>query len=716
MSFSIIVVIFISLAVRVDGAMKVQDIDMLGDVLPPEKVFKRIIPIDPAAFTGNVGIILPPGKGLVREFVMREMIYYQSHYYAPAHIVITLYSRADDLYKVLNNTHEDVNNPGCSMVDMVDIGHLDGDGAQCGRNGFRMWYAITPMQWEEFHVWSDIIIKLTTGGHDIFLLTYPLDPHGQVAALPDEQTSILYDSVSGKGTTICYRYSDRGCNKTIPYCDNLQADVRNACGDHGNCTKTLDNERYECKCEDGYKMAGEHCASTLCFDGLELVNNTCMDIDECVTNPCANGMTCVNSYGGFKCRQNCPGGYLLDTVTMECEDIDECVDVKPFPCPINNMTCGNTYGSFECHQNCPVGYLLYTATMECEDVDECADVKTCPNMVCVNSLGSFGCRQKCPVGYLLNSVTSECDDVDECVDVKTCPNMTCVNSFGSFACQQRICPDGYLLNNITMECEDVDECAEGTDACDTATTRCVNVAGGSRCECKDTCKNGLDQSGTTCSPHVFEYRLLDPDKARCCSHTPDMTAFLVRARVIPGVTGDTNRYSDIEPVGCLHLSKHNPALFKHAVAKPYEVKGDALLEEETILGYVRYVNARLNEKIPAGDPMAMNAVFYYSSGCSQTYSTGIAAGPSKTTDTIYVVRTEPTHKYYDPRRTLSRRCVTLPTNTAGLDTLLARPIPQEIAKTQCQTGNSAAAATNELINSVAAMITVMMSKILVGLM
>uniref|UniRef100_I3MNI9 Adhesion G protein-coupled receptor E1 n=1 Tax=Ictidomys tridecemlineatus TaxID=43179 RepID=I3MNI9_ICTTR len=131
----------------------------------------------------------------------------------------------------------------------------------------------------------------------------------------------------------------------------------------------------------------------------------CLDVNECAdTTTCPAYATCTNTVGSYYCT--CKQGFLSSNGQkqfrgpgVECEDIDECVDM----CPLRS-DCTNTPGSYSC--TCHPGFApshgqrhFRGQGVECRDVDECSqDPPPCgPNAVCTNTPGSYSCR--CTAGF-----------------------------------------------------------------------------------------------------------------------------------------------------------------------------------------------------------------------------------------------------------------------------------------------------------------------------
>ena len=107
------------------------------------------------------------------------------------------------------------------------------------------------------------------------------------------------------------------------------------------------------------------------FDMWSVVSSSkgCFDIDECIGQPCSNEKICKNKEASFDCI--CGTGYLHNSTTQQCEDVDECATNAPNCERVE--TCGNTVGSYTC--TCIDGYHLSLGS--CFDIDECATGLVC---------------------------------------------------------------------------------------------------------------------------------------------------------------------------------------------------------------------------------------------------------------------------------------------------------------------------------------------------
>ncbi|XP_015599681.1 fibrillin-2 isoform X1 [Cephus cinctus] len=243
---------------------------------------------------------------------------------------------------------------------------------------------------------------------------------------------------------------------------------------------------------------GAHQCSPACPPGLQpdpLDETICRDIDECklgIHSCPAQTHVCVNTNGSYVCDvvTPCRNGYIRDKVSGECVDIDECQDG---PGCREHEHCQNLPGSYDCSPLCGPGWLFNTRTKSCQDVDECLlGQHNCPQgtHTCSNTNGSFTCVAipPCENGFR-RAFDGSCQDVDECVEnVHNCllaNHQYCVNREGSFECITRLpaCDKGYEYSLSLRRCEDIDECTSGKFKCDSRLgERCINLPGSYKCE------------------------------------------------------------------------------------------------------------------------------------------------------------------------------------------------------------------------------------------
>ncbi|KAG0712253.1 Fibrillin-3 [Chionoecetes opilio] len=276
---------------------------------------------------------------------------------------------------------------------------------------------------------------------------------------------------------------------------------------------------FECRveCQDGFR-----------YDPTDAA--VCVDINECLLSPCNTGDDCRNTEGSYICitsnssisttttsypstipttttstttrtPSTCPSGFRRNLSTLQCEDIDECVEEAP--CGPEER-CVNTQGSYKCRsRRCPPGYQR-NIWGQCRDVNECETGEhACkpPQEECVNSVGSYRCKPlpDCPEGFTRHAVTLRCVDVDECVEgTHDCVDgERCFNQYGRYACRgsPNSCYEGFRYNSRDRRCKDIDECVEDSDSCDGEAQTCINSKGSFRCiDKQSTCDFGYRYS------------------------------------------------------------------------------------------------------------------------------------------------------------------------------------------------------------------------------
>uniref|UniRef100_A0A1A8F849 Fibulin 1 n=1 Tax=Nothobranchius korthausae TaxID=1143690 RepID=A0A1A8F849_9TELE len=289
-------------------------------------------------------------------------------------------------------------------------------------------------------------------------------------------------------------------------------DAAGRCIDVNECLAGMHN------CGDGQVCINTegsfHCQRLVrCDPGYQLTDsNSCQDIDEyvdeCQTSEKCGGHVCVNLEGLFRCE--CRTGFMFNTISKLCEDINECTH---YPGRLCAHKCENTEGSFRC--SCSTGFKLTRDGRDCEDIDECED-KPC-SQECTNVYGSYQCY--CHHGYQLSDNDGiTCEDINECALPGVCSH-NCINTPGGFNCT---CPPGgYTLSPDGRTCQDVDECAAGTHTC-SASEICFNLQGEHRCfnfECPTNFRRATSGSTGNSSAVlrcVKSCHLLDLE----CSHNP----------------------------------------------------------------------------------------------------------------------------------------------------------------------------------------------------
>ncbi|GFR16680.1 hemicentin-1 [Trichonephila clavata] len=241
------------------------------------------------------------------------------------------------------------------------------------------------------------------------------------------------------------------------------------------CEQTCINSigDYSCDCDVGYYLSSEYgcsdidecgsrnppCSHTcvnspgsfscLCPSGYEMLNSTCLDIDECYleNHTCSKDQECKNTDGGFECLAVCLSGFSRSS-NGSCTDVDECNNGQA-ACHFSQI-CINTFGSYHC--SCPRGYYSIGLGRPCQDIDECEDKAKCQHL-CENTQGSYRCT--CPPGYRLGQSGKTCLDIDECLEsnIDCGPDRMCFNMRGSYECIETPCPPKYERDTLTGYCK-----------------------------------------------------------------------------------------------------------------------------------------------------------------------------------------------------------------------------------------------------------------------
>ena len=218
-----------------------------------------------------------------------------------------------------------------------------------------------------------------------------------------------------------------------------------------------------------------------CIDGFFGNGKNCTDYDECglMTFECQEKEVCKNVPGNYTCEM-CSTGWIKETESNYCSDINECVNATLFDCgdEDSDLVCNNNDGSYSC-DGCHTGYIWDLFAGQCVDIDECQSSAhdcnlnaDCTNVEAVQGADKpVGFECSCKTGYTGTGYV--CSDIDEC-DKKThdCPGgIECVNTEGSFTCQtgedgMPPCMEGWSLNFDGLvdpdapPCQDIDECRD----------------------------------------------------------------------------------------------------------------------------------------------------------------------------------------------------------------------------------------------------------------
>ncbi|KAL4219338.1 Mucin-4 [Mactra antiquata] len=181
-----------------------------------------------------------------------------------------------------------------------------------------------------------------------------------------------------------------------------------------------------------------------CYNGFKLSNDL-LNCQECnIThtwgNNCENQCNCdfrslyCDSLTGCVCSQGWTGS-LCNIDVNECDSSDVCT---------GNQQCYNTLGSYIC--SCKPGYILDQHSLQCIDIDECVESNLC-NQRCENINGSHVCY--CRYGFELESGSdTQCSNINECLSTHTC-EQDCIDNAGSYSC---LCRDGFYLSEDLRTC------------------------------------------------------------------------------------------------------------------------------------------------------------------------------------------------------------------------------------------------------------------------
>jgi len=113
----------------------------------------------------------------------------------------------------------------------------------------------------------------------------------------------------------------------------------------------MNQTNYTCACEGGPGYG----YTDACLPETQMETNctfgsVCLDVDECQTGvfSCPQPLRiCVNTNGSYTCE--CKPGYVLDEITGECVNLDECLKVEPCS-PFADCTDQVPFFSCECIQ------------------------------------------------------------------------------------------------------------------------------------------------------------------------------------------------------------------------------------------------------------------------------------------------------------------------------------------------------------------------------
>ncbi|CAH1772450.1 unnamed protein product, partial [Owenia fusiformis] len=255
---------------------------------------------------------------------------------------------------------------------------------------------------------------------------------------------------------------------------------------------------YLCSCPAGYTG-----------DGF-----TCLDVNECLKsewNTCGDVEICRNKQGSYECI--CKPGFKRNLVSLECDDVDECVSPKLNSC---ELKCINMPGTFRC--DCPLGFALnVTNGRTCQMASDCFRPERCEAPAsCVRSL--VGSEEVdtcvCPKGLVLDESRTSCIDEDECSVGEPCGvNSYCVNSYQSYQCK---CYQYYLPDLDGLACTE----SNGNWGTWSIWGSCSRVCHGRRTRTR-TCSSPYPTLGRTCTSAATEQHIMCNYLRDSCSSLPE---------------------------------------------------------------------------------------------------------------------------------------------------------------------------------------------------
>uniref|UniRef100_A0A8C6KHH4 Latent transforming growth factor beta binding protein 1 n=1 Tax=Nothobranchius furzeri TaxID=105023 RepID=A0A8C6KHH4_NOTFU len=226
------------------------------------------------------------------------------------------------------------------------------------------------------------------------------------------------------------------------------------------------------------------------------------------------GGYCKNTEGSYECY--CMGGHYYDPISLECRDINECLDEML----CDGGECQNTDGSYVCMCRHPL--VLEPDSHRCVPQQEMEQVDyqgicwqtVTQSLTCTRPLGpnrrttytECCCRHGeawgmdcalCPPResgmHTHTSLSPSCLcaadpyrafeglQADECGILNGCENGRCVRVQEGYTCD---CFDGYTLDLSRMSCMDVNECSELNNRMSLCrNAKCINTVGSYQCVC-----------------------------------------------------------------------------------------------------------------------------------------------------------------------------------------------------------------------------------------
>eukprot|EP01054_Gregarina_sp_Poly1_P005683 Gregarina_sp_Poly_1__5682@NODE_29_length_19459_cov_103_994070_g26_i0_p3_GENE_NODE_29_length_19459_cov_103_994070_g26_i0NODE_29_length_19459_cov_103_994070_g26_i0_p3_ORF_typecomplete_len755_score59_34EGF_CA/PF07645_15/53EGF_CA/PF07645_15/2_6e09EGF_CA/PF07645_15/9_9e12EGF_CA/PF07645_15/8_9e09EGF_CA/PF07645_15/0_00016EGF_CA/PF07645_15/2_2e07EGF_CA/PF07645_15/2_8e07EGF_CA/PF07645_15/1_2e09EGF_CA/PF07645_15/1_3e05EGF_CA/PF07645_15/1_2e05EGF_CA/PF07645_15/9_9e02FXa_inhibition/PF14670_6/25FXa_inhibitio len=209
---------------------------------------------------------------------------------------------------------------------------------------------------------------------------------------------------------------------------------------------------------------------------------SCVDVDECELGLCGTSphIVCRNENPGFQC--SCEDGFILDgdhKIGGQCHDINECL-TQVAKCP-DNSDCVNFEGGWDCR--CREGFeaiRLDEQTMECRDIDECS-LGFCPSP-CLNLPGTYVCG--CALGEMSPGAHVESTQVMWQTLAQSIYEEISLDKLNSS--EQQIMTRNFMdVIHDSIGCNDIDECALTWGLMCGEGCHCRNQSPGFTCHCPD---------------------------------------------------------------------------------------------------------------------------------------------------------------------------------------------------------------------------------------
>uniref|UniRef100_A0A8C1FRA2 Fibulin 1 n=1 Tax=Cyprinus carpio carpio TaxID=630221 RepID=A0A8C1FRA2_CYPCA len=285
----------------------------------------------------------------------------------------------------------------------------------------------------------------------------------------DINECLLGSHQCGAGQHCINTLGSHRCQRVISCGTGFQLTHNNTCADIDECETGAHNCGAELECQN---TAGSFRCRPRIIRAMTLLS--CVtDVNECLsaTRPCPAGHMCFNTVGSYTCQKHsvtCGRGYHLNP---DGTHIDECAG------PDNSCEghgCINVVGSYRCE--CRAGFIFNSISRACEDINECRSYsgRLCAHN-CENTQGSYKynlnecesspCSQECAnvygsyQGYCRRGYQLSDEDGVTCADIDECALPTgghicsyrCLNTPGSFQC---LCPAaGYTLTPSGRSCQ-----------------------------------------------------------------------------------------------------------------------------------------------------------------------------------------------------------------------------------------------------------------------